>query len=88
MIKFNKHNITNTETKAKARIFYSLDDHISGQPCVTLYGTTCFEKLGPVLGADDVQNNSDTMTDYFDRARFFEGHPHYAAARAAAELHQ
>ena len=38
MIKFNMHNVTDTETKAKARVYYSLDNHVSRKPCVTLYG--------------------------------------------------
>ena len=84
MIKFNLHNVVNTETGAKARIRYSIDNHVSGKPCVAVYGKDVLEKLFPVFGAE-VQNDSDSMTDYFesDRIRFFEDHPLYAAARAA-----
>ena len=49
MIKFNKHNVTNKATGAKARVFYSLDNHISGRKVVTLYGKDCLEKLSNVL---------------------------------------
>lgn len=85
-IKFNLHNVVNTETKAKARVFYSLDNHISQKPCVTIFAKDVLEKMAPVFAAG-VQNDSDSMTDYFegDRIRFFEDHPLYAEARAAAE---
>lgn len=86
MIKFNLHNVTDTETKAKARVHYDLDNHISGKPCVTLYGKTCLENLSAIF-KEGVENNTDLMTDYFedDRIRFFEGDKHYNAARATAE---
>lgn len=86
MIKFNLHNVTDTETKAKARVIYDLDNHVSGLPCVTLYGKTCLENLSAIFSTG-VKNNSDSMTDYFedDRIRFFEGDEHYAAARETAE---
>lgn len=88
-IKFNLHNVVNTETGAKARIRYSIDNHVSGNPTVAIYGKDVLEKLFPVFGAD-VQNDSDSMTDYFesDRVRLFEGHSLYKAARAAAERKQ
>jgi hypothetical protein len=40
-----------------------------------------------VLDAFAVTDNTDTMTDYFDHARFIirSGHPMYAAAKAAAD---
>lgn len=73
MVKFNKHNVTNTRTKAKARIFYSLDNRTDGRKCVSLY-------------AKDYRNDTDTMTDYFDQGRvvLFENHPLYTEARKAA----
>ena len=83
-IKFNKFNVTNTTTKAKARVHYSLDNHVSRQPCVTLFARDYGSTLRAIF--TDAQNDSDSMTDYFetDRVRFFEDHPHYAAARLAA----
>ena len=84
MIKFNKHNVVNTETKEKCRVHYSVDNHISGKPCVTLYAKSVLDKLSPVFA--DAVNNSDYMTDYFesDRVRLFEDHEHYEAARERA----
>lgn len=83
-VKFNLHNVVNTETGAKAKVWYSVDNHVSGKPCVTVSAKTCLEKLFPVFG-DGVQNETDSQTDYFDndRIRFFEDHPLYAEARAA-----
>lgn len=84
-VKFNLHNAVNTETGAKARIRYSLDNRTDQRKCVTIYGKDILEELFPVFG-DDVKNDSDSMTDYFesDRVNLFEGHPLYEAARAAA----
>ena len=31
MIKFNKYNVTNTETKEKARVWYSLNNRVDGR---------------------------------------------------------
>ena len=82
MIKFNKHNVTNgTE---KARVTYSAFRMVStGQECVTLYAKSWED--GRVLGAifaDEYENNTDTMTDYFEtgRVRIVKGHPLYAMA--------
>ena len=85
MIKFNLYNVTDTETKAKAKVSYSVDSHISGKPCVTLYAKGYGNELSKFFS--NVCNDSDIMTDYFckDSVRFFEGDFHYSAARAAAE---
>jgi hypothetical protein len=83
-IKFNKHNVSNgTE---KARVFYSLDNRVDGRKCVTIYAKDYAGTLGRIL-ADAYQNDSDSMTDYFDqgKANLFEDHPLYAEARARAE---
>jgi hypothetical protein len=39
-----------------------------------------------IAGAFDVENNSDSQTDYFekDQIRLFPGHPLYEQAKAAA----
>lgn len=83
-IRFMKHFVTDGEHKC--RIWYSLDNHVSRKPCVTIYAKSVLEDLRPVLG-ELVQNDTDMQTDYFesDRARFFEGHVLYADARRAAE---
>jgi hypothetical protein len=81
-MKFNLHNVTDGATKA--RVHYSLDNHVSRKPCVTLYEKDYDHKLRALFA--ETENDSESNTDYFekDRVRFFEGHPHYAAARAAA----
>ena len=89
MIKFNKYNVTNTETKAKARVSYSLDNRTDGRKCVTIYAKDYNRTLGLVFG-NEYKNETDTMTDYFDagKVNLFEDHPQYAAARKRAELNQ
>lgn len=84
MIKFNKHHVTNGTDKA--RVFYSLDNQGDGRKCVTLYAKDYCRTLGAVFAAE-YQNNTDTMTDYFDQGRvvLFEDHPLYSAARQRAE---
>jgi hypothetical protein len=84
MVKFNKHHVTDGTTKARVR--YSLDSRVDGRKCVTLYAKDYSGDLGRVF-ADGYVNNTDTMTDYFEKGRvvLFEGHPLYAAARARAE---
>lgn len=82
-IRFMKHYVTNGQHKC--RVWYSLDNHVSRKPCVTLYAKCVLESLTPIFGAA-TQNDSDMRTDYFekDRVRFFEDNPLYAAAREAA----
>lgn len=87
MIKFNKFNVTNgTE---KARVFYSLDNRADGRKCVTLYSKDYGHSLGRVFegSAGAYQNDTDLMTDYFDKGRvvLFENDQNYAAARSRAE---
>jgi hypothetical protein len=84
MIKFQKFYVTNGQQKA--RVWYSLDNRFDGRKCVTLYAKDYSGALGAIFG-DEYKNDTDTMTDYFEKGRavIFEGHPHYAAARARAE---
>ena len=86
MIKFNKHNVRNTETNEKARVYYSLDGRIDGRKCVTIRGKDILEDLTKIF-PDEVENNTDMMMDYFekDRVNLFEDHPLYAKARAHVE---
>ena len=86
MIKFNKYNVVNKETKAKARVHYSLDNRIDGRKCVTIYHKDYNHNLLDVFG-DAVINNTDAMTDYFETSRvvLFEDNPLYAEARQRAE---
>lgn len=85
MIKFNKHNVTNTATKNKCRVFYSLDNRIDERKCVTLYAKEPADKLTGIF--DTVVNNSDIMTDYFetDKVVLFEDHELYQVARKFVE---
>lgn len=86
MLKFNKHNVTDTESKIKARIFYSLDNRVDRRKCVTLYAKDYDRALGSLF-ADEYKNETDSMTDYFDQGRvvLFEDHPLYSQARQIAE---
>lgn len=87
MIKFNKYNVTNTETKEKARVHYSIGNRTDGRTCVTIYEKSYGNQLHKVFkGAAEVQNDSDMMTDYFENSRvvLFENHPLYEAARKQA----
>lgn len=85
MIKFNKHNVTDTETKIKVRVLYSLDNRIDGRKCVTIYAKDYDRSLGKIF--TEYKNDTDTMTDYFDAGRviLFEDHPLYKQARERAE---
>ena len=87
MIKFNKHNVTNTETNQKSRVSYHSGNHISGQACVTIYAKDYGHALGQIIG-DAYQNNTDSQTDYFETGtvRLFEDSPLFAAALKRAEL--
>lgn len=84
MVKFNKFNVTNGTTKAK--VWYSLDNRVDGQKCVTLYAREYCNTLCQIIPQGYV-NNSDGMTDYFEKGRvtLFPNHPLYVAARARAE---
>lgn len=85
MVKFNQYHVVDTKTKVKARISYSLDNHVSGKPVVTLHAKDYSDNLGQIFN-EEYENDTDSQTDYFDegRVRLFENHPLYSAARAAA----
>lgn len=87
MVKFNRYHVTNGTQKA--RVFYSLDNRADDRKCVTLYAKDYGRQLGEIF-PDNYENDSNPMTDYFDkgRVRLFEDHPLYAAARARAEAIQ
>jgi hypothetical protein len=77
-----KHFVTDGQNKAK--IHYSIDGHCSGKPCITLYSKDYGYDLDKIF--ENVENNSDGQTDYFEksRVRFFEDSPYYTDARNAA----
>lgn len=81
MIKFNKFNVTNGTDKA--RVHYCLDNRSDGRDCVTIYDKDYGQALGRIFD-DEYTNNTDTMTDYFDKGRvvLFADNPLYATARA------
>jgi hypothetical protein len=87
-IKFNRYNVANATTGTKARVWYSLDNRTDGRKCVTIYAKDYSDKLAAVFGTDCYENETDIMTDYFEKGRvvLFEDNPLYAAARARAEL--
>jgi hypothetical protein len=86
-IKFNVFNVTNGTDSA--RVWYSLDNRVDRRICVTLYAKDYGHDLQKLFGTS-YKNDTDTMTDYFDRGSvtLFEDHEHYAAARARAEANQ
>jgi hypothetical protein len=85
-VKFNKFNVTNGI--AKARVHYSLDNRIDGQPCVTIYAKDydAGDTLARIIPTAYV-NSTDSQQDYFEKGRvvLFQNHPLYTAARARAE---
>lgn len=83
-ILFRRHYIQNADTKKKCRVWYSLDNRMDKKPCVTIYAKG---HLDSMIGIIDFENNTDTMTDYFekDRAVIFESHPQYEEARMFIE---
>ena len=84
MIKFNKFNVTSG--MLKARVHYSLDSHIKFAKCVTVYHRDYVGDFKKIFG-EDVIDDSEIMSDYFEKGRVHltPGHPLYASARARAE---
>lgn len=81
-IKFQKHYVTNGEKKA--RVNYSHFNLVStGEACVTLYAKSYEDgkALSDILN-DAYENNTDSMTDYFElgRARILATSPLYREA--------
>lgn len=84
MIKFMKHYVT--DGQIKARVHYSaFRMTTTGQECVTLYAKSYDDgRLLSKLFDAEYENNTDTMTDYFEkgRVRLLAGTPLYKAAKA------
>jgi len=74
-----------TNGAEKAKVHYSLDNRIDGRSCVTIYSKDYGRALGRIL-SDGYINDTDLMTDYFDKGRvvLFESSPLYKAARERA----
>lgn len=87
IIKFNTFNIRNTVTGATARVHYSLDNRTDKRQCVTIYDRDYGHALAAIFGDSSYKNDTDSMTDYFDKGRvvLFDNHPLYAVARAHVE---
>ena len=81
MIKFNKFNVTNGTDKA--RVHYSQYTRADGRKCVTIYAKDYDRALGRIFN-DEYVNETDLMTDYFEKGRvvLFADHALYAAAAA------
>ena len=86
MIKFNKYHVIDTDTKIKARCWYSLDNRGDKRKCVTIYAKDYDYSLGKIFRNEYI-NKTDIMTDYFEKGRvvLFENHPLYSVARAVIE---
>jgi hypothetical protein len=85
-IRFLKHKVVNDDTKQSARVHYSLDNRTDGRKCVTIYAKDYGHQLSKVFASNEVENHTDTMTDYFDKDKvvLFEDHILYKDARKRA----
>lgn len=89
MIKFNLHNVTDTETGAKARVTYHINKYKTDDaPSVTIYEKNYRNELSKIF--DNITNNSDSMTDYFEENRviFRKGDAYYEQAMKAADRYE
>ncbi len=87
MIKFNKYNVTDTATGAKARVHYSHGKIINdARDCVTIYAKDYGSDLGKIFAAI-YQNDTNTLEDYFEagRVRIFSDDPLFKTALARAK---
>jgi len=70
MIQLKKHFVKNTETGAKARVFYSHGEIYTKtgetQEVVSLYAKDYGDQLSPVFGLR-AENNSHYQSDYVER---------------------
>lgn len=90
MIKFNKYNVTDTESKLKARVHYNHHNLVStGEECVTIYAKDYTNDLHKIF-SEGYENDTDTMTDYFEkgRVRILKGSEYFEAALARFNANQ
>lgn len=87
MIKFNVYNVQNTETKKKVKVWYSVSERVDGRKAVCIYSKSYMSGSLKEIGFSNVQNDTDTMTDYFDEDRvyIFENDNLYTKALEAAQ---
>ena len=71
----------------KARVHYSAHTDSNGRKCVTIYSKDYDRALGEIFAAG-YKNDTDTMTDYFDKGRvtIYEGHPLYEKAMGRVKM--
>jgi len=88
MIKFNKHNITDTKNKIIAKVHYSLSTGGDGINRVWIYEKECKRNLLKIFAT--ARNDSDSMTDYFEDTtlRIRADEPYYYEALAQALRHK
>ena len=85
MIRLMKHYVT--DGQIKARVWYSRATLINGRDCVTIYAKDYTRELGAIFAQDpNYQNDTDIMTDYFDkgRVRIYADNPLWEQACARA----
>lgn len=90
MIKFNRFNVVNTETKQSARVRYDHDFLADGRECVTLYHKDYSDALFNLFqdaGESEYKNDTDNNQDYFDKGkvRIFTDNPLYKSALARSK---
>ncbi len=79
-VRLMKHFCQNEATGAKARCWYNRANLIKIGDAVTVYAKSYREDLAAVFGT--AENDSDMMTDYFekDRVRILPNNPLFARA--------
>jgi len=82
-IRFMKHYVTNGAKKA--RVHYSHTTLTNGRECVTIYAKDYTNDLNEIF-SEGYENNTDIMTDYFEkgRVRVYTDNPLFQAAKARA----
>ena len=81
-IRFMKHYVTDGVRKAK--VWYSaFIRRTDGRPCVVLYAKEYMNDLHKIFSSG-YRNDTDIMTDYFDKGQvtLLDDHPLYAQALA------
>ena len=88
MIKFNKHNITDTKNKIIAKVHYSLGTGGDGINRVWIYEKECKRKLLKIFAT--ARNDSNSMIDYFEDTTisFKNGDEYYNEALTQALRHK
>lgn len=77
-ITFHKHYVTNGTDKARVRYsYYGITSPYEPKKSITMYEKDYERNLGKVF--TNVENDSDSMTDYFEenRVRVYEGEPQF-----------